>query len=501
MNYKNISIRRKILLSNFLMIIIPIVFVGFIFLTLLLGFTLITNNSSSFIRGVLLGTSNYGPTLLIKAMNDELASNDQITSDLEATFAQLEKLNIHLFVEKDQELMYMSPETTKQSIEQEFFDIAQTKTYTQPYIVWNQNGIAYQSSLVNANNEEVTITFSGKHLALPMGSYESWEHTKDRIKLAIVLTGTFMILFFIALGIFLTKKLSKHILKPLYELKYGTNEIMQGNLHYQIQSDAEDEIGEVCDNFDAMRMKLLASASLQKQYDQSRKELIAGISHDLSTPLTSIQGYVSGLMDGIANTPEKQQHYLSIIYDKTCNMNALVESLFLLSKLELGQEPFYDEEINLCAYLDDWKEANTQKWKDSKLILTLENTCDSPCFIRMDRTQFLRVLENICQNSIKYRQGDQAELQIALTTLEDTCTLSFQDCGIGTTQEDALKLFDSFYRGDPARSSRIKGNGLGLSITKQIIVQMGGQIHAQGEIDKGLCILIELPFKKEQTTI
>ena len=118
-----------------------------------------------------------------------------------------------------------------------------------------------------------------------------------------------------------------------------------------------DEIGELCSNFEAMRKQLIESEKLRSQYDLNRKELIAGISHDLSTPLTSMQGYVNGLLDGIADTPEKQQHYLHIIQEKTNAMNALVESLFLLSKLDLGQVPFHDECVNLADFLQDWYQA------------------------------------------------------------------------------------------------------------------------------------------------
>ena len=159
-----------------------------------------------------------------------------------------------------------------------------------------------------------------------------------------------MVLFIVALGAVLTRKLAQHILIPLYDLNQATSEIRSGNLKQEISVEKEDEIGELCSNFEAMRKQLIESEKLRSQYDLNRKELIAGISHDLSTPLTSMQGYVNGLLDGIADTPEKQQHYLHIIQEKTNAMNALVESLFLLSKLDLGQVPFHDECVNLADF-------------------------------------------------------------------------------------------------------------------------------------------------------
>lgn len=261
----------------------------------------------------------------------------------------------------------------------------------------------------------------------------------------------------------------------------------------------EDEIGELCSNFEAMRKQLIESEKLRSQYDLNRKELIAGISHDLSTPLTSMQGYVNGLLDGIADTPEKQQHYLHIIQEKTNAMNALVESLFLLSKLDLGQVPFHDECVNLADFLQDWYQECASRYEHASIKLTVK--CTQPVQVLMDRTHFIRVLDNLCQNSIKYRSENPVHIDVTLECDKKECILTFQDNGIGIDPSQAPRLFDSFYRSDPARSSKVKGNGLGLSITKQIITQMKGEISASGELNKGLCITIRLPLLQGGTTL
>ena len=99
--------------------------------------------------------------------------------------------------------------------------------------------------------------------------------------------------------------------------------------------------------FDEMRLRLRDSVKSQQRYEDNRKELLAGISHDLSTPLTAIKGYVSGLIDGIADTPEKQAHYLKTIYSTACDMDNLVSELFTFSKLDLDRIPFYFEQVDL----------------------------------------------------------------------------------------------------------------------------------------------------------
>lgn len=496
MRYRNISIRKKILLSNFLMVLIPIIFVCFILFSLLLGFSFLTNSPSIVIRNVLLNSSNYGPTLLIKSMNDELAENSNLTDQARSIFHQLEKAGLHILIEKDanEAVLYQTKGYDKARMQKEFQTIARTDAYTLPYILWNQEGMAYQASIENRDGSRLRVTFSGTSLKLPVDSYQSWEHTKMLIKLMIVGTAVFMVFFIVALGAILTKKLSIHILKPLHELNTATRAIKEGKLDSALTTSKEDEIGELCRNFEAMRQQLIASQQLQQQYDHNRKELIAGISHDLSTPLTCIQGYVNGLQDGIANTPEKQQHYLSIIQDQTQAMTALVDSLFLLSKLDLGQEPFQMEEVVLSAFIRDWYEEHVLLQDRQDVHLTLKDTSDATCRVRMDRSHFLRVLDNLYQNSIKYKKADIVHIEVAITQTKDSCILRFMDDGIGVSEEEAARLFDSFYRSDPARSSKIKGNGLGLSIARQIITQMEGVIEAHGRTPHGLCITITLPI-------
>ena len=496
MRYKDISIHKKILLTNFLMILIPVLFVCLILAVLLLGFSTLTDNSS-LIRNVLLNSSNYGPTLLIKSLNDELSDRTSIDQNIIQIFQELEKNNLHIMITKEHELLYISEGYTKTSLNKEFMEIAQTDNYKIPYIIWNQNGMAYASSLKNKQNETWTIMFSGTHLKLPKDSYESWEGTKLKIKVGILGTGFFMIVFILLLGIILTKRLSYHILKPLSQLQRATDDIKHGNLETSIIPQSSDEFGMLCENFETMREQLVESEKQQERYEQQRKELIAGISHDLSTPLTSIQGYVSALSDGIADTPEKQRHYLEVIKSKTSQMNDLVDSLFLLSKLDMEEEPIHFKVIHLNDYLMDWYEEEKDHLYERSLCLIYE--CDeSDILVNMDPAQFIRVLNNLCENSIKYKKEDVVHLNVSLSREKESCLLRFQDDGQGASQEDVEHLFERFYRADRARSSKIKGNGLGLAITRHIIEQMNGTIWAQGKPQEGLCVFIRLPLAKEE---
>lgn len=498
MKYKDISIRKKILLSNFLMVLIPIILVTFILFSLLLGFSFLTNSPSAMIRNVLLNSSNYGPTLLIKSMNDELGASSGITKEAKKIFAQLEKIHLHIIVEEGNQVLYHSDGVSKQQIQEEYEQISGSKTFDNPSILWNDKGMAYKNTLHNKSGKVLHVAFTGVGLSLPQNAHESWDNTKLMIKIGIVATGVGMVLLIVLLGAILTKRLSKHILLPLYELQKATNEIKEGNLHFPMEAKTADEFGQVCQNFEAMRLQLIESDEMQKRYEENRKELIAGISHDLSTPLTSIQGYVNGLIDGIANTEEKQLHYLQIIQDKTKNMNTLVESLFLLSKLDLNEEPFHDELIQLSTFMEDWFHACKAKYQEQGLLLSYHCHSAEPIAIIFDRIHFIRVLDNLCQNSIKYRKNALVHMQVHLTKEKTTCILRFQDDGCGIQKEEAKRLFDRFYRSDPARSSKVKGNGLGLSITKHIIEHMHGKVWAESVQEGGLCITIQLPLHPQE---
>ena len=177
-----------------------------------------------------------------------------------------------------------------------------------------------------------------------------------------------------------------------------------------------------------------------KAYEQGRKELIAGISHDLSTPLTSIKGYVSGLLDGIANTPEKQEHYLKTIYHTACDMEHLVDSLFLFSKLDLGKVPFHWEIVSVVDYFTDYMEETKPRLLEKDMKLSLEIHTNSPCYVRMDRLQFGRVVSNLVDNSVKYKRVGLGILKITIQEERETVQIIVKDNGIGVSPNECEKI-------------------------------------------------------------
>lgn len=292
---------------------------------------------------------------------------------------------------------------------------------------------------------------------------------------------------------------SRSILKPIRDLNDAARKISEGNLDFQIKPKNKDELGQLALRFELMRHNLKESAEIQKKYEQNRKELIANISHDLKTPMTSIKGYVEGIRDGVANTPEKMDKYIYTIHSKTLHMVHLIDELFLYSKLDLKSVPFYFEEVNIHSYLLDRIEELQFDLENIHVKITYHNVSGKEnIFVSMEREQFKRVITNIIQNSLK--NMDKAVKQIAVKLIEEDerVVIQFKDNGRGISREVLPYIFDQFYRVDQSRNAMSGGSGLGLAIVKRIIEEHGGEILAESEIGVFTNIYISLNKAKSK---
>ena len=306
------------------------------------------------------------------------------------------------------------------------------------------------------------------------------------------------ILVTLATDIMLVTFISRGILVPLDKLRRATHEIRDGNLDYRVNYEGKNELGDVCADFDEMRLRLRDSVEAQQRYEDNRKELLAGISHDLSTPLTAIKGYVSGLIDGIADTPEKQSHYLKTIYSAACDMDNLVSELFTFSKLDLDRIPFYFEQVDLVGFFEDCCDELQPKFATQEAEILFDNQCGTSVCASVDRVQMKRAVMNIINNCVKYKKPGLCTICITLRMDGPDIRIEIADNGMGVSEEDLTKIFDSFYRTDRARTNVSSGSGLGLAITKQIIDRHSGKIWAYGSIGKGLTICILLPAVNQE---
>ena len=166
--------------------------------------------------------------------------------------------------------------------------------------------------------------------------------------------------------------MSLKIEEPLDILTDGVRQIRDGNLDYRIDYVREDEFRPVCDDFNEMALRLKESVERVQKQERSRKELIAGISHDIRSPLTSIQAYVEGLIDGIARTPEKKQEYLHTIKNKAEDLEHIVSQLFLFSKMELGEYPERMCLMNLDETVTETVEGIREEYREKGLDIHMD---------------------------------------------------------------------------------------------------------------------------------
>lgn len=287
---------------------------------------------------------------------------------------------------------------------------------------------------------------------------------------------------------------SRSIIRPLDKLKHAVDKIKEGNLGQEIEIKSNDEIGDLYSAFEEMRKKLKESIDLQLQYEKNRKELLSNISHDLKTPITTIKGYVEGIRDGVANTPEKMDKYLATIYSKTVSMDQLIDELFLFSKLDLKKVPFSFEDVEIDRYVDDYMEELHFDLEEKGISVDFHNDFHESVHVMADREKLKRVFANVMENSVKYMDKETKRIRFILSQAEDPdkILLQVEDNGSGISPDAIPYIFDRFYREDLSRNRVSGGSGLGLAIAKQIIREHAGEIWATSIQGKGTTISFTL---------
>lgn len=305
----------------------------------------------------------------------------------------------------------------------------------------------------------------------------------------------FLAMAFVGCAYLLTRVITRRILLPLQELNDAAEQIMNGNLDVEIRNRCHDEMGRFSSAFDVMRARLKESLDRQAAYERSRNELIANISHDLRTPITSIRGYVEGLQDGVARDEHKVARYLTVIKNKTDQLDRLIEDLFQFSQLESGQLAMDIRELDSREFLEAMLAPFEMEFHGSSVVLTVERPFPSRS-IEVDSDRMAQVFENIIENAKKYA-GNPAEMTISARDEGDWIRIGVKDNGIGISEEDLPYLFERFYRGEKSRSRAFGGAGLGLAICKQIVEKHDGHIGVESRPGIGTEIYLMLPAGKE----
>ena len=298
-------------------------------------------------------------------------------------------------------------------------------------------------------------------------------------------------LFFTALVILIFTSVSiglwiyRSVATPLVKLRKATQNIKEGNLDFVLEVDGTDEFAELCRDFEEMRRRLKESAEEKVLLDKENKELISNISHDLKTPITAVKGYVEGIMDGVADTPEKMDRYVRTIYNKTNEMDHLINELTFYSKIDTNRIPYTFSKLNVDDYFSDCAEEVGLELETRGIQLYYANYVEKDVLVIADGEQIRRVIHNIISNAIKYMDKPKGVIQIRVKDVGDFIQVEIEDNGKGIASKDLTYIFDRFYRTDVSRNSSKGGSGIGLSIVRKILEDHGGKVWATSREEIG----------------
>lgn len=284
----------------------------------------------------------------------------------------------------------------------------------------------------------------------------------------------------------------KRILVPLDKMRIATKKIADGNFDYELDEKDFVEIPFLYNDFEKMRIKLKANEEEKILSENAARELVSNISHDLKTPLTAIRGYVEGILDGVASSPQKVRDYLTTIYNKTNDMTKLIDELLYYSRVSGNEFSYNFEKTNVKEFFDDYMKDLYLELDTIKINFSYSANVDADTMIDIDREQIKRALNNIVANAVKYMDKEDPEIHFRVKETMDAINIRISDNGRGIDEKDLPHIFERFYRSDASRNTKLGGSGIGLSIVKKVIENHEGSVVAMSKSGVGTDIDIVL---------
>ena len=490
MKLRDLSVRHRLTLNNAIMVFVPVLLLVIIGSTVFYGLRATGNFREREIELLWPEAGNSVPVLMgLSHIFTNVDGGER--ESLGRHVASMEAAGIEVAVVRDGEVVYETVPQQARSLIAESYRLAPS---TGNVLRWDEDGLVYR--YVSQDGRSIGVALGGVPYRI------GWSFFPPHMGLvwSLIAIGVFLLAaaVIVFIGFLLVRRMTRDIVAPLEDLQQASRRIANGDYDTSVASHGTDELGETAAVFEEMRRQLQAGRKMRDAYEKNRQELFVGIAHDLATPLTKIQGYTGGILDGIANTPEKQKKYLELVYHTSQSMEQMVHELFLLSKLDLGKVDFQWENASLAPLLQQYVDLQKEALSAQGFSLHFDDQLQSgeSSAVVLDRIQFQRVLDNILSNAIKYKDGDDGSLTVRLASKDGGYLIEYEDRGRGVAQEDLGRIFESFYRTDKARADVAKGNGLGLAVTARIIEAMKGRIWARPAVPKGLCICIWLPTKQ-----
>lgn len=475
---ETMKLKNRMVISFFVIILVPLILTG----VAVTGFTMYqvwSLEKKYGIEGVTYENLSNNTMLLSKMTQktfstlEKTASSDpeklEEPSYLNSLNQDLTGKNAYLLIRKGNDMFYCGSPTQDELL------FSELPEYGDPSAD-NDRGV-YIGADVQSLIKQVDFTFTDGVKGSAFIIFHS-NSMVPQLKKILLDTVFVIILILILTALGLCTWTYRGVMTPLTQLKEATKNIKEGNLDFTIEKTGVDEIGDLCDDFEEMRKRLKESAEEKVAFDKENKELISNISHDLKTPITAIKGYVEGIQDGVASSPEKLNKYIRTIYNKANDMDRLIDELTFYSKIDTNKIPYNFSKINVAEYFGDCVEEVGLDMETRGIELGYFNYVDEDVVVIADAEQMKRVINNIIGNSLKYLDKKKGILNIRIKDDGDFIQVIIEDNGKGIAAKDLPYIFDRFYRTDSSRNSSKGGSGIGLSIVKKIIEDHGGRIWA-----------------------
>ncbi len=281
--------------------------------------------------------------------------------------------------------------------------------------------------------------------------------------------------------------IARSLTKPIANISQAARNFADGNYNSRTTATGNNEIGALGRTFNTMADSLA-------EIEQNRRNFLANVSHELKTPVTSIQALSETILDGLAPKPEQQQRYIATILQESQRLDRLISDLLDLSQLEADELSILCEKLDLQAWLA------TESTKIETLLnpkhLTLEiNIPEQLPPVWCDPIRLEQIFTNLLTNAIRY-SPENSTITIQLSTTKHQVAISVIDQGPGISPDDIPYIWDRFYRADKSRARTYGGTGLGLAITKKLVHAMQGDISVDSHVDKGSAFTFTLPITK-----
>ncbi|OAX48717.1 sensor histidine kinase [Paenibacillus sp. AD87] len=296
-----------------------------------------------------------------------------------------------------------------------------------------------------------------------------------------------LLLSFFVVGV----EMRRFLLKPLEKMSEAARQIAAGHWEVQLPKSRIAEIAEVRDGFEVMVKGLEQSHRKQVELEEERRFVTAAVAHDLRTPLFALRGYLDGLEQGIAQSPEKVTRYIAVCKEKSAQLDRLVEDLFTFTKMEYLESELNTRTLDLTQILRRSIESVSPQ-AEQKHISILNQLTDG-CCINGDSYVLERAMNNILENAVRYTPSGGA---ITVQCFKDGNKIRFtiRDTGPGFSFEELERVFEPLYRGETSRSRATGGSGLGLTISQRMMKQHGGELMVSNHPDGGAVLAGCLPL-------